>query len=170
MMNSRSSDSITLRDAKLEDLPAILEIYNEAILNSTATFDLEPNSIDSRRTWFLKHNMHYPLVIAEIDGKVAGYCCISPYAEKKGYARTVDLSVYVHKEYRRKGVATALMNEIISRARSLGYHAIVSSISSSNHESVSLHKKFGFEFCGCLRQLGYKFGEWQDVSYYELLM
>ena len=159
-----------MRDAREEDLSALLEIYNEAVLSSPATFDLEPNTLGARRKWFLKHGGKYPLVIAQVGAKVAGYCCISPYAEKPGYARTVDLSVYVHRDYRRKGIATVLMKEIIVRAGTLGHHAIVSSITGSNSESARLHVKMGFEFRGYLSQLGYKFGRWHDVALYELIL
>lgn len=163
-------DSIKLREARPEDLAQILEIYNDAVLNTAATFDLEPHTLEARREWFKAHDMHYPLIIAETHRNVAGYCCVSPYASKAGYSKTVELSVYVDRKYRRQGIATALVQEIIGRTKGLGYHAIVSSISSSNQQSVALHRRLGFEFRGCLKHLGFKFGQWQDVSLYELLL
>lgn len=114
--------------------------------------------------------MHYPLIAAVVEGYVAGYCSISPYAKKAGYSKTVEISVYVDKKYRQQGIATALMKEVIPRAKRLGYHAIVSSILSSNYESIALHRKQGFRFRGQLKDLGHKFGQWQDVSLYELLL
>jgi L-amino acid N-acyltransferase YncA len=148
----------------------MLEIYNDAVLTSAATFDLVPIDIGTRKKWFDEHDMHYPLVTAESHGVVAGYCCISPYSKKTGYSKTVELSVYVHRRYREQGIGTALVKDMIMRARRLGYHAIVSSISGSNYESEKLHRKLGFELRGYMKHLGYKFGEWQDVALYELIL
>src|SRR5208283_5234852 len=142
------STEVKLRDTLENDLPAILEIYNDAILNLTATFDLEPQSIEERRTWFQHHGGKYPLVSAVINGRVMGYCSISPFSQKRGYSPTVELSVYVHKDFRRKGIGKLLMIETISRARQLRYHAIMSLIAGNNEASVELHKKLGFELVG----------------------
>jgi L-amino acid N-acyltransferase len=164
------SISITLREARPDDLEQLLAIYNDAVLNTAATFDLKPVTFEARANWLSEHDMHYPLLTAVVGGSVAGYCSLSPYAKKAGYLKTVELSVYVGKRYRRKGIATALMEEIIRRAKRLGYHAIVSSISGSNYESIELHRKLGFTFRGQLKHVGLKFGQWQDVSLYELLL
>ena len=164
------SDSFLLREARPDDLLVMLEIYNDAVLTSAATFDLEPIDIVTRKRWFDEHDMQYPLVTAESSGVVAGYCCISPYSKKPGYSKTVELSVYVHRRYRGQRIGTALVKDMIARARQLGFHAIVSSISGSNYESEKLHRKLGFEFRGCMKHLGYKFGQWQDVALYELIL
>lgn len=164
------SDSFLLREARAEDLPVMLEIYNDVVLTSASTFDLDPIDIGSRKRWFDEHDMNYPLVSAESSGVVAGYCCISPYSKKDGYSKTVELSVYVHRRYRGQGIGTSLVKDMISRAKRLGYHAIVSSISGSNYESEKLHRRLGFEFRGYMKHLGYKFGEWQDVALYELIL
>lgn len=164
------SDSLLLRDARPEDLLLMLEIYNDAVLTTSSTFDLEPLDIVTRKKWFDEHDMHYPLITAEATGSVAGYCCISPYSKKTGYSKTVELSVYVHKKYRGQGIGTALIKDMIARSRRLGYHAIISSISDSNYESEKLHRRLGFELRGSMRQLGYKFGEWHDVALYELIL
>ncbi len=146
----------------------MLEIYNDAIIHLTSTFDLEPQTMDQRRQWFLDHGGRNPLITAESRGRVVGYCSISRFSQKPGYNPTVELSVYVHKLYRQRGIGKLLMTEIISRAKKLGYHAIISIIACDNQASVELHKKFGFEHVGHLREVGYKFSKWQDVDYYEL--
>ncbi len=87
----------------------------------------------------------YSLIAAETDGKVIGYCSLSPFREKPGYSKSVELSVYVQKDFRRMGIATALMREVVSRAKELGYHTIISGIAGSNDASVELHKRLGFE-------------------------
>ncbi|MDG6996571.1 MAG: N-acetyltransferase [Nitrososphaerota archaeon] len=160
-----------LRDAKEEDLSGILEIYNEAILNTTATFEIETFSVERRKSWFSNHGGRYPLIVAETeDGKIAGYCSISPFRQSAGYRRTAELSVYVHKEFRRKGLASLMIEEIISRARDLGFHAIVSCIAGSNEASVKLHEQLGFEFVGHLKQVGFKFSRWEDDVFYQILL
>ncbi|MGA2874745.1 MAG: N-acetyltransferase family protein [Nitrososphaerales archaeon] len=164
------SDGVIVRDSIEEDLPEILEMYNDAVLNLTATFDLVPQSLEERRTWFLRHGGKYPVISADINGRVVGFCSISPFSSRAGYAPTVELSVYIHKEFRRKGIAMILMKEIISRAKELGYHAILSLIAANNEPSIALHDKLGFEHVAHLPQVGYKFSQWQDVDYYELLL
>lgn len=159
-----------LRETRLKDLERILEIYNEAVKNSIATFDIEPQSIESRLEWFREHGERYPLIVAETGGRIAGYCSISKYSKRAGYASTVELSVYVHQDFRRLGIASSLVKEIIARARALRYHVIVSIIASNNFESLELHRKMGFEFCGEIKEMGSKFGKWQDVSFFEMIL
>lgn len=161
---------VTLRDTVESDLPEILEIYNDAVVNLTATFDIEPVTRNERLEWFRQHGGKYPIISAETGGRVVGYCSLSPFSRKLGYARTVELSVYVHRDFRGKGVGRVLMKEIISRAQKLGHHAIISLIAVDNDSSVLLHQKFGFVQVAHLREVGYKFESWQDVDYYELLL
>lgn len=166
-----ASQDVKLRDATEEDLPEMLEIYNHSILNSTATFELEPKTLEQRRSWFSSHGRKYPLIVAEVEHrKVVGYCCLSSFRQSCGYSPTVELSVYVHNEFRRRGIASTLVNEIISRARELQYHSIVSVIAGSNEASIELHKNLGFEFIGRLKQVGFKFSRWEDDVLYQLLL
>lgn len=102
--------------------------------------------------------------------KVIGYCSLSKFQSNCGYNRTAELSVYVEKSHRLKGLATILMQEIIRRGRALDYHAIISSISSENESSIRLHEKFGFEKVAHLKQVGFKFSKWHDTCYYELVL
>lgn len=163
-------NEIKIRDSVESDLPEMLEIYNDAIVNLTSTFDVERQSLVERREWFLNHDVRHPLISAVKDGSIVGYCSISPFSQKRGYSPTVELSVYVHREFRRKGIGFLLMEEMISRAKRLGYHAIVSVVARGNEASVELHKKLGFVLVGQLKQVGFKFSKWQDVEYYELLI
>jgi L-amino acid N-acyltransferase YncA len=164
------SENVVLRNSSEDDLPQILEIYNDAIVNLNSTFDLEPQTIEQRREWFGNHGDRYPLVTAVSDGKIVGYCSVSPFSQKPGYNPTVELSVYVHKLHRQRGIGKLLMADIISRSRALGYHAIISIIACGNDASIRLHEGFGFERVGHLRAVGFKFSKWQDVDYYELLL
>jgi len=161
---------ILVRNAREGDLPGILEIYNDSVLTSTATFELKTQTVKSQLEWFQNHGKSYPPIVAVASAKVLGYCSISQFQKTNGYYKTVELSVYVEKNSRRKGIATRLVGEIIERARVLGYHAIISSIANSNKPSVRLHKNFGFRRVGCLREVGFKFSKWQDTTYYELIL
>lgn len=168
-MSDTSSEEIQLRDSSEKDLEEMLEIYNDAVLNLTSTFDIAPQTLSERREWFLSHGGKYPLVTAELQGMVLGYCSISPFSKKAGYSPTVELSVYVRKTFRRRGIGKLLMTDMITRAKNLHYHAIISIIAQNNEASIKLHQEFGFKRVAHLRQVGYKFSSWQDVEYYELL-
>lgn len=166
----RGRNAVLLRDAKEFDLPSILEIYNESVVSSTATFEENTQTIDSRREWFRSHGYRYPLVVAVSNGRVIGFCSLSQFQKNSGYKNTAELSVYVQKNSRRQGVATMLMKEILDRAKALGVHAIISSISSDNLPSIRLHEIFGFEKVAHLKEVGYKFSKWHDTCYYELML
>lgn len=159
-----------IRKAEIKDIEALLDIYNYEVENTTATFDLNKKTIEQWTTWYENHNIgNHPLIVAEIDGVVAGYASLSTYREKEAYKSTVELSVYVATSFRRQGVATALMEEIIRLAREdETTHTVVSVITSENNESVRLHEKFGFTFSGTIHEVGMKFGRYLGISNYEL--
>ncbi len=159
-----------IRDAVINDLPDILNIYNRAVLTSAATFDIEEQTIEQRMAWFSRHGGKYPLIVAEKEGHVAGYCCLSPFREKPAYAKTVESSVYIEEPYWGQGIGKALMTEILRRAAEIGHHSVIAAITGSNEASIRLHLKLGFKLAGCLREAGYKFGAWHDVHYYQLLL
>lgn len=159
---------LIIRDAQIGDIEQIAEIYNWAVENTTATFDLEKQSLDNRKEWFRHYGGAHPLIVAELDGRVVGYCSLSKFREKQAYARTVEVSVYIHPEYHGKGLGKKLLGEIIERGRSLGHHVIIACITAGNDISVKMHEKFGFYFCGRLNAVGYKFDRWQDILFYQL--
>ncbi|WP_408009191.1 GNAT family N-acetyltransferase [Pseudalkalibacillus sp. A8] len=159
---------LLIRDAKIYDLPSILEIYNDAIRNLAATFDLEEQTLDDRKVWFQKYGGKYPLIVAELDGSIVGYCCLNPFRDKPAYAHTTELSVYISSKHQGFGIGTSLMEEILKRATQLGYHTVIGGIGGDNEPSVKLHERFGFEYVGCFKEVGFKFGKWQDVNFYQL--
>lgn len=162
--------SIVIRDAESSDLPAILRIYNYAIKHTTATFDLEEQTLSQRMEWFSKYGGKYPLIVAEENGRVMGYSCLSRFREKPAYAGTAESSVYIDKDDWGKGIGKLLVNEIIERAVSLGYHTIVAGITGGNEASERLHLGLGFELVGCFKAVGYKFGQWQDVTFFQRIL
>ena len=135
-----------------------------------ATLDLTPRSLAQWQAWFDHHNVeNHPLYVAEIDGSVAGYASLSSYREKEAFRSTVELSIYIAPDFRKRGAATALMAFILEDAKAdERTHTVVSVITAGNEASRKLHEKFGFEFCGTIREVGVKFGEYQDIENYRL--
>ncbi|MDF2926983.1 MAG: family acetyltransferase [Paenibacillaceae bacterium] len=163
-------EAMIIRDAIVEDLPGILEIYNDAIRRLTATFDLEEKTLEDRREWFSHYGAHHPLIVAHADGKIAGYSSLSMFREKEAFKSTAELSLYIAEDFRGRGIGKALMLEIVNRARKVGFHTIVSGITAGNEISVRMHEQFGFQYVGNFREVGSKFGRWQDVLFYQLML
>lgn len=161
---------LIIRDAVQEDVPVILEIYNDAVRNLAATFDLEEKTLEERMEWFGHYGGSHPLIVAEVDGKVAGYSSLSMFREKEAYKSTVELSLYIAEDCRGRGLGKALMEEILRRARQNGFHTVISGITAGNEVSVRLHEYFSFDYIGNFREVGKKFGVWQDVLFYQLLL
>lgn len=174
MHNERDScnnmNNSKIRKATIEDVPEITHIYNHAILNTTATFDIQPKTRQDRLEWFEKHGDGSPLLVGEIDGKVAGWADYRPFGTRAAYRFTVENAVYVDDNYRGRGVGMALMNEILKIAVDKGFHAIVALIVQGNEASERLHSKLGFELVGTMHEVGYKFDQWLDVLIYEKIL
>lgn len=171
-MAAGKNKMLLIRRATPEDLPALLEIYNDEVQHGTATFDLSPKTLAQQRVWLEQHNVgNHPLIVAEQNRKVAGYASLSSYREKEAYRSTVELSVYIGRKYRRQGIGAALMEEILNLARrDPSIHTVVSVITSGNEASLRLHEKFGFVCCGSIREVGKKFGSYLDISNYQLIV
>ena len=162
---------ITVRNAKDEDLPAILEIYNDVILNTTAVYDYIPHSLERRREWFNdKKTEGYPVFVAQEDEVLLGFSSIGPFRKWEAYKFSVENSVYVSNEHRGKGVGKLLLQPLIDAARSLQLHTIVAGIDATNEASIALDKKFGFEEVAHFKEVGYKFGRWLDLKFLQLIL
>lgn len=161
-----------IRIAEEQDMEALLSIYNYEVVNGTATFDLEPKTMEERMVWFREHNVdNHPLIVAEMDGRAVGYASLSGYREKEAYAATVELSIYVDPAYRRRGVARTLMQSILDEARRRqDIHTVISVITGGNEASIKLHKEFGFTHCGTMREVGEKFGRLLDIDNFQLMV
>lgn len=156
--------AISVRPASEDDLEAINQIYNLYVPVSSCTMEMEPVSMDARRRWFLDHNERYPALVAEAMGEVVGWASLSPYRPRAAYRPTVEDAVYVHPDWRGKGVGEVLLDELIVRARELNYHNIMAVINASHEVSLSLHHKKGFREVGHLPQVANKFGTWVDIK------
>ena len=162
---------ITLRLATLDDLKAINDIYNHYVQVSTCTYQEEPETLEARTKWFECHKPEvHPIIVAEQRGIVIGWGSISPYHSRCAYRFTVENSVYVHHGHLHQGIGSAILNDLIVKAKNIGYHAIIAAIDGSQTASVGLHYKFGFMEVGHFREVGFKFDTWLDVVYLELML
>lgn len=161
-----------IRAAEEQDMPELLDIYNYEVEKGYATFDLRPKTMEERMVWFREHNRdNHPLIVAEEDGKAVGYASLSSYRIKEAYAATVELSLYVHKDYRRRGIAAELAEAILNMAREReDIHTVISVITGGNAASMKLHKKLGFTHCGTMREVGVKFGKLLDIENYQIMV
>ncbi len=161
-----------IRPALAADLPGILEIYNEAVLNTTASYDDEPRTLEHRLTWYQEHvKNNFPIFVADNDhGSLAGWSALNQFHARAGYRFTSENSIYVAADQRGCGVGRLLMPPLVTAARARGLHAILAAIDAENEASIRLHASFGFVKVGCLKEVGFKFGRWLDVVYMELLL
>jgi L-amino acid N-acyltransferase len=158
-----------IRPATPQDLEGILEIYNEAVLNTTATYDYEPRTLEHRVAWFEDHvRTNYPVFVAvTLEGRVVGWSALNRYHDRMGYRFTTENSVYVAADMRGQGIGKMLLPPLIDGAKQRGLHAILAAIDAQNEVSIRLHARFGFETVGHFKQVGFKFGRWLDVIYME---
>lgn len=158
-----------IRRAELRDLPALSEIYNDAIRRTTATFDLYEKDADDRLAWFRAHQGRYLLVIYEAqDGQICGYASLSCYRDRPAFDTTVENSVYLRDDCRGRGIGTELLRTLLDFAsKQPDIETIVALITSENAASIRLHERAGFVYCGQLRNAGVKFGRRLHLNIYE---
>jgi phosphinothricin acetyltransferase len=155
----------SIRSAAEADIPAIAAIYAEAVLNGTATFELEPPSeAEMRRRFAGLAEGGFPYLVAEKAGSVLGYGYAGPYRPRPAYRHTVEDSVYLAKEARGRGIGSALLRELVRASEQRGFRQMIAVIGDSGHEaSIRLHQSAGFALVGTFRDVGYKFGRWLDT-------
>lgn len=163
--------SFRIVPATREHVPGIMAIYNAAILDSTATFDTEPKSLAERYNWLEGHSVLHP-VLAAIDdqGSVVGWGSLSPYAERLAYRFTVEDSLYISSDWQGRGVGSAMLAALLDLAKANGFHSVVAKITGGNASSVHLHEKFGFAIVANLREVGFKFDRWLDVTFMQKIL
>lgn len=160
---------VLIRDAVEADLPAIRDIYNHAVEHTTAIWNEVLIDVDNRRAWLeLRRAKGFPVLVAEKDGKVAGYASYGDWRAFDGYRHTVEHSVYVDKDCRGGGIGKKLMLELIARAKAGGMHVMIAAIEAENKASIALHERLGFRLVGIHREVGIKFGRWLDLAAMEL--
>jgi L-amino acid N-acyltransferase YncA len=157
------SFSVTIRPADLADVPAITNIYNEAILTTTASFDTETKTVEDRTKWFKAHDGRHPILVAVADDKVVGWAVLTQWSDRRAYDDTAETSFFVHSTYRSRGIGRKLKEAIIEEARRLRFHTLIARMAETSNESVYLNKSFGFVHVGTLKEVGRKFGKLLSV-------
>jgi phosphinothricin acetyltransferase len=158
-----------LRDATEADLPALLAIYNHAVAETTAIWNETLVDLANRQAWFdLRKSRGFPILIADIEGVIAGYASYGDWRPFDGFRQSVEHSVYVEKDFYGRGIGKALMAALIERARVADIHVMVAAIEAGNTGSIALHKSLGFRLVGTHHEVGKKFGRWLDLTMMEL--
>jgi phosphinothricin acetyltransferase len=162
---------ITIRKATGADLPQVLDIYNEVIVNTTAVYQYEPHTLEMRQAWFnAKQQEGFPVFVAEEGDTILGLSTIGTFRAWQAYKYSVENSIYVAASARGKGIGRLLMPPIIEAARQMDMHTIIAGIDASNDISLRLHQSFGFQEVAHFKQVGYKFGRWLDLKFLQLIL
>ena len=163
---------LIIRSIAKDDVFACLSIYNYEVEHGVATLDLEARTLEEWHECYNAHSdEHHPIIVGNINDVVVGYASLSPYRLKDAFKSTVELSIYIHKDYRGQGVEKQLMERILEMAKAdTMIHNVVSVITAGNEESTKLHNRFGFTYCGLNPEVGFKHGKYQDTETYALLV
>jgi phosphinothricin acetyltransferase len=158
----------TIRPATPADLPAINDIYNHYVACSTCTFQEEPTTPAERLAWFESRTPQHPVIVALEDQQIVGWGSISKFHARSAYRFTVEHSIYVRHDRHRRGIGAAILQDLITRARTLGHRQMIALICSEQTASINMHQKAGFTEAGRLREVGFKFNRPLDVIYMQL--
>ncbi len=162
----------TYRAGEIDDLPALTEIYNYYVVNTPTTFDLEPYSVAQRQNWFDHYHESGPYrLIVMLDGsKTIGYASSSQFRSKAAYDTSVETTIYLAPEWTGLGLGAKLYQMLLNELASEPVHRCYGGIALPNEASVTMHKELGYTLVGTFREVGFKFGKYWDVQWYEKTM
>ena len=163
-------DGILLRTATAEDAASIAEIYNQGIEDRVATYETKRRSAEDQQVWLQAIAGRYPAVVAQIDGEIIGWAGAGPYRVRECYQGIGEFSMYVHRDWRRRGVGDLLLASLISEAERLGLWKLLSRIFPFNEASRALCRKHGFREVGVYEKHARLDGRWLDVVIVERLI
>jgi L-amino acid N-acyltransferase len=156
---------LSIQKAGIEHVEHIVEIYNEAVTNTTATLDTEIRSHEVGIKWFVERDKNFPVFVALKGGTVAGYAALNKWSERKGYDVTAEISVYIAPAYQGQGIGGKLIEILLADAEeTTSLRSILARITQDNPASIYLHEKNGFKTVGVLKEAGLKFGNYLDVT------
>ena len=158
-----------IRDATEADLAAVMDIYNDAVANTTAIWNETLVDLANRQEWFAARMARgFPVLVADQDGKIGGYASYGDWRPFEGFRQTVEHSVYVHRDHRGSGIGRKLMTALVERAATGRIHVMIAAIETGNTASIRLHEQLGFRVAGQFSEVGIKFGRWLDLTCMEL--
>ncbi|HEY7870124.1 MAG TPA: arsinothricin resistance N-acetyltransferase ArsN1 family A [Methylomirabilota bacterium] len=161
---------VSVRDAATEDAAAICTIYNQGIEDRIATLETQLRTPEERRQWMAARAARHPVVVAVSGGQVVGWGSLNSFNPRPAYDHVVDLSVYVERAWRGRGVGRVLLTHLLDRARGLGYHKMVLATFPYNAGGLALYRRMGFSEVGVYREQGQLDGRWVDVLIMERLL
>jgi L-amino acid N-acyltransferase YncA len=161
---------VSIRPATLDDAAAICTIYNQGIEDRIATLETELRTPEERRQWMGGRAARHPVVVASTGSQVVGWGSLNAFNPRPAYDNVVDLSVYVERGWRGRGVGRALLQHLLPLARTLGYHKMVLATFPYNEAGVALYRKMGFSPVGVYHEQGRLDGRWVDVLIMERLL
>jgi L-amino acid N-acyltransferase len=165
------TDQIIISHATERDLQPMLDVYNEAILNTTAVYQEETHTLEMRKKWFgEKQKAGLPVFVAYSDDEFAGFSSYGPFRNWPGYRFTVEHSVYVATGFRNRGIGKKLVKALIEHARQQKIHVIIAGIDAAGDASIGLHLSLGFKEVAFFKEVGFKFGRWLDLKFFELIL
>jgi L-amino acid N-acyltransferase len=158
---------ILVSQAEDAHLRGITDIYNDAVSHTTAIWNDVRVDVDNRKLWLRERSeLGYPVLVASDEvGQVLGYASFGNFRPFDGYKFTVENSVYVRSDFRHCGIGRALLESLMERAKLLGKHRMVAAIEATNYPSIRLHETLGFQPCGTMKEVGFKFGRWLDLAW-----
>ena len=163
--------ALLIRQATEADLTNILDVFNDALINTTAVYQDVPHTPDIRFKWYNDRiQSGYPVIIAELDNEFAGFASYGTFRAGAGYRYTAEHSVYITANHRGKGIGKALVLELINIARQNGLHTLITGIDSSIEASIKLHLSLGFTEVAHFKQVGYKFDRWLGLKLFQLML
>src|SRR5229473_2434674 len=157
--------SLEIRPAVAADLPSITGIYEHAVLQGTATFELIPPGLaEMTRRFTVLMEGGFPYFVAALDGRVVGYAYAGAYRPRPAYRFTVENSVYLQPDIHRRGIGLQLLQRLITESEARGYRQMIAVIGdSANAGSIGVHRRCGFQMIGTHPNVGFKFGRWLDT-------
>lgn len=166
-----SENRIQIRDARFEDAEAIRAIYNDAVINTTAVFDYTAREPQAQIDWLkLKADQNLPVLVAEKDGRVLGYCSYGPFRPWPAYLYTVENAIYVAPDARGQGIGKLLLPPLLEIAKARGLRTMIAGITADNAASLRLHEKLGYSHAGLIREAGWKFERWLDLIFLQRML
>ena len=157
-----------IRNVQIVDAQELLDIYNYYVVNTVVTFDLEPLSLDVFKEKITTVSADYPFLVYEENSEILGYAYGSKFRPKPAYNNTVESTVYLKHGYQGKQIGSKLYEELLYLLKQKNTHVVLGVLTLPNQASVKLHEKFNFEKVAHLKDAGLKFGEWQDVGFWQL--
>jgi phosphinothricin acetyltransferase len=161
---------ITLRAATVDDAEAICTIFNQGITDRVATLDTALRTPAERRGWLAERGRRHPVMVAAADAVIVGWGSLNRFNPREAYDHVADVSIYVERGWRGKGVGTQLLDRLIEVAREVGFHKMVLAALASNTAGLALYTRTGFSRVGVYREHGQLDGRWVDVLIMELLL